>query len=604
MKNLLIYLKEYKKECALAPLFKMLEAILELFVPLAVAALIDEGIGHGRKGYIFGMVGLLFLMAAFGLAVAVTAQYFAAKAAVGFATNLRHALFSHLLKFSYTEIDEMGASTMITRMTTDIGSAQNGVNMVLRLLLRSPFVVFGAMIMAFTIDPWSATIFVMVICGLSVCVFAIMNFHIPMMKKIQQKLDKLTGAVRENLTGVRVLRAFVKEKEEIGRFGSRNEALLSEQEKTGMVSGLLNPLTFVVVNVGVILLLRTGAVQVGRGALSRGSVVALYNYMSQILVELIKLANLIVTINKALAGADRISEALAVNPSMVYGEAAEQTKTQTEPVIQTEQETPVGPATQTEHGVPEDAVVSFEHVSLTYKGAGQEALSDISFTAGKGQIIGIIGGTGCGKSSLVNLIPRFYDATEGSVKVFGKDVREYGKEELLSLVGIVPQKAQVFAGSIADNLRWGKENATEEELTKAAEMAQAADVVEAKGGLSGMIEQGGRNLSGGQKQRLTIARALTGDKPILILDDSSSALDMATDKRLRKALYEMENRPTIFIVSQRTTSIMDADMILVLDNGTLTDMGSHEQLLGRCELYQEIYDSQKMPAASGFGSEV
>ncbi len=592
MKKLLIYLKEYRKECILAPVFKMLEAILELLVPLAVAALIDEGIGHGRNGYIYGMVGLLVLMAAFGLVVAVTAQYFAAKAAVGFATNLRHALFSHLLKFSYTEIDEMGASTMITRMTTDIASAQNGVNMVLRLLLRSPFVVFGAMIMAFTIDPWSASIFVIVICGLSVCVFAIMNFHIPMMKKIQQKLDKLTAAVRENLTGVRVLRAFVKEKEEIGRFGSRNEALLAEQEKTGMISGLLNPLTFVVVNIGVILLLRTGTIQVERGALSKGSVIALYNYMSQILVELIKLANLIVTINKALAGADRISAALAVRPSMIYGAGAvDDMGASTEDINS-------GFKDDTQNIEP---VVSFEHVSLIYKGAGEEALSDISFTAGKGQIIGIIGGTGCGKSSLVNLIPRFYDATEGSVKVYGRDVREYGKEELLSLVSIVPQKAQVFSGSIADNLRWGKENATEAELIKAANTAQAADVVEAKGGLSGIIEQSGRNLSGGQKQRLTIARALTGTKPILILDDSSSALDMATDRRLRKALYEMENRPTIFIVSQRTTSIMDADTILVLDNGILKDMGTHEELLGRCELYQEIYDSQKMPAASGSG---
>ncbi|MBR4760991.1 MAG: ABC transporter ATP-binding protein, partial [Lachnospiraceae bacterium] len=440
MKKLLIYLKEYKKECVLAPVFKMLEAILELFVPLAVAALIDEGIGHGRKGYIFGMVGLLILMAAFGLAVAVTAQYFAAKAAVGFATNLRQALFSHLLKFSYTEIDEMGASTMITRMTTDIGSAQNGVNMVLRLLLRSPFVVFGAMIMAFTIDPWSATIFVMVICGLSVCVFSIMNFHIPMMKKIQQKLDKLTGAVRENLTGVRVLRAFVKEKEEIGRFSSRNEALLEEQEKTGMVSGLLNPLTFVVVNVGIILLLRTGALQVGRGALSRGSVVALYNYMSQILVELIKLANLIVTINKALAGADRISEALAVNPSMVYGDEAAKAGINT-----------YTDATQTESGIEGtmqsgEHVVSFEHVSLTYKGAGQEALSDISFNAGKGQVIGIIGGTGCGKSSLVNLIPRFYEATRGRVLVDGVDVRAWEPAALRAKIGLVPQKATLFLG--------------------------------------------------------------------------------------------------------------------------------------------------------------
>ena len=577
MKKLLPYLKEYKKECILAPAFKMSEAILELFVPLVVAAMIDHGMGNRSRGYLVGMSMVLLLLALVGLGVSVTAQYFAAKAAVGFATKLRYALFSHLQSFSYTEIDKMGASTMITRMTLDITQAQNGVNMVLRLLLRSPFVVLGAMVMAFTIDPWSASLFVAVIFGLSAVVFLIMNFHIPMMKQIQQKVDQLTQAARENLTGVRVIRAFVKEREEIGRFNARNEQLLKTQEKTGKVSALLNPLTYVIVNLAIIFLIRTGAIQIDRGVLSQGEVVALYNYMTQILVELIKFANLTVTINKALASGNRIVSALSLEPSMHYPAVGQ---------------TGAVPS----FGANGQPVVSFEDVSLRYQGAGEESLQDISFEAQSGQVIGIIGGTGCGKSSLVNLIPRFYDATGGTVRLLGKDVKDYTKEQLENLVAMVPQKAVLFAGTIADNLKWGKKDATEEEMLAALKSAQALEVAEAKGGLEGVVEQGGRNFSGGQKQRLTIARALIAKRPILILDDSSSALDMATDKRLRQALTELSPRPVTFIVSQRTNAIMDADRILVMDNGRIVASGRHEELLQSCEIYREIYESQQKTA--------
>ena len=577
MRTLMPYLANNKMACVLAPLFKMLEAVFELFVPLVVAAMIDRGMGFSNKKFLVAMTGVLILLAVTGLAVSLTAQFFAAKAAVGFATGVRSALFTHLLKFSYTQIDKMGASTMITRMTNDIALAQIGVNMVLRLLLRSPFVVFGAMIMAFTIDVWSAILFVAVILGLSAAVFTIMNFHIPMLRYVQQKVDILTQTVRENLTGVRVIRAFVKEQEEIGRFRSKNDALLVIQKKTGMISGLLNPLTYVIVNLGVILLIRTGAIQVSRGALTSGEVVALYNYMSQILIELIKMANLIVTINKALAGGQRIADALAtpVKPDEKLTDA-----NYLEPV----------------EGEP---AVSFKHVSLTYQDAGQEALSDISFEAFDGQTVGIIGGTGCGKTSLINLIPRLYEATGGSVRLYGRDVGEYTRSQLLSMIALVPQKAVLFSGSIADNLRWGNENADEEMMKQAVEIAQAADVVSAKGGLEGLVEQGARNFSGGQRQRLTIARAVVGKKPILILDDSSSALDMATDRRLREAIAALSPRPLTFIVSQRTTAIREADLILVMDNGRIVGAGQHEKLLEECGVYREIYDSQMGPVQGG-----
>ncbi len=577
MKRLLPYLKNYRKECILAPVFKMLEAVLELFVPLVVAAMIDKGMGLSNRKYLVMMTALLLFLALVGLTVSIIAQFFAARAAVGFATGVRSALFRHLQRFSYTQIDSMGTSTMITRMTSDITLAQNGVNMVLRLLLRSPFVVLGAMIMAFTIDVWSAFLFVAVIFALSAAVFLIMNYHIPMMQQVQKRVDALTQTVRENLKGVRVLRAFVKEQDQIGRFRSKNEALLSAQKKTGMVAGLLNPLTYVIVNLGIILLIRTGAVQVGRGRLTNGQVVALYNYMSQILIELIKLANLIVTVNKALAGARRIADALAM------------------PAIEPQKLTDANYLERVEGA----AAVSFENVSLTYQGAGQAALCDITFSASDGQIIGIIGGTGCGKTSLVNLIPHFYEATGGSVKIYGRDVRDYTEQQLLSMIAVVPQKAVLFAGSIADNLKWGNDHADDHAMLEAVGIAQATDMVSAKGGLEGMVEQNGRNLSGGQKQRLTIARAVVGKKPILILDDSSSALDMATDRRLRDAIAALKPRPLTFIVSQRTTSISHADLILVMDNGRIVGSGKHEMLLESCEVYREIYDSQNAPMQGG-----
>ena len=571
MKRLLPYLKEYRKECILAPLFKMLEAILELFVPLVVAAMIDKGIGSRQKGYLLGMSLVLLLLALIGLSVSITAQFFAAKAAVGFATRLRSALFRHLQHFSYTQIDRMGTATMITRMTNDITLVQNGVNMVLRLLLRSPFVVLGAMIMAFTIDPWSALLFVAVIFGLSATVFLIMNFHIPMMRLIQQRLDALTQAARENLTGVRVIRAFVKEQEEIARFRVKNESLFHTQKKTGMIAGLLNPVTYVIVNLAIILLIRSGAIQVGRGALTQGEVVALYNYMSQILIELIKFANLTITINKALAGGSRIADALAIQPKETEPDTNHAEKMENQPAV------------------------SFEGVSLTYQGAAEEALSDISFVAEEGQTIGIIGGTGCGKTSLVNLICGFYEATEGSVKLYGRQIGEYSRSQLRDMIAIVQQKAVLFQGSIRDNLKWGKEDADDAKMHTAIAMAQATDVVEAKGGLDGRIEQGGRNLSGGQRQRLAIARAVIGQKEILILDDSSSALDMATDRRLRQALSDRKPKGLTFIVSQRTTAIQSADLILVMDNGRIVGRGRHEELLENCEVYREIYDSQNAP---------
>lgn len=573
MKRLMQYLNDYKKECVLAPLFKMLEASFELFVPLVVAAIIDNGIYHHDRIYIVQRCLILLALALIGFVCAVTAQYFSAKAAVGFATKLRHALFAHLQGLSFTEIDTIGTSTMITRMTSDINQTQNGVNMVLRLFLRSPFVVFGAMVMAFTIDVRSAMYFVLAIVLLSIVVFGIMYFCIPMMKKVQGRLDELLLVTRENLTGVRVLRAFCKEEEEVQRFARRNDALTDQQKKTGSISSLTNPVTYVIINLCIIFLIWTGALQVEQGILSQGQVVALYNYMSQILVELIKLANLIVTINKALASANRVADVFEIKSGMEW-------KPKTDA------------SGRKETDGSEMPVVSFEHASLTYAGGGAPALSDLNFTVKKGQIVGVIGGTGCGKTSLVHLICRFYDATQGCVRIDGIDVRDYARQDLEDKIAIVMQKAVLFQGTIAENLRWGKADATEEELMQAVEIAQAADVVKAKGGLDGKVAQAGRNFSGGQRQRLTIARAIVKRPEILILDDSASALDMATDARLRSAIRSMDYKPTVFIVSQRTNAIMDADQILVLDDGKIVGQGTHDSLLRECEVYREIYESQ------------
>ena len=569
MKRLLIYLQDYKKECVLAPLFKMLEASFELLVPLVIAAIIDNGIGAGEgKGYIVKACFVLFALAFVGLISSVTAQFFSAKAAVGYATKLRKALFGHLQRLSYSEIDMIGTSTMITRMTSDVNQTQTGVNMFLRLLLRSPFVVFGAMIMAYTIDAKSATSFAAAIVLLFIVVGGITKISIPLMKQVQGHLDEVLLVARENLIGIRVLRAFCKEEEEVQRFAQKNKQLTDGQMRAGSVSALMNPLTYIIINLAIVYLIWTGAIQVDHGVLSQGQVVALYNYMSQILVELVKLANLIVTLNKALASANRIADVFAIETSMEWKGASERTA-----------------------DVSDDIVV-FKDVCLSYAGGGDEALSDINFTVKRGQTIGIIGGTGSGKSSLVNLIPRFYDATNGEVLIDGKNVRDYGEEELEKKIAVVPQKAVLFKGTIESNLRWGKEDATKEEMEAAVMAAQAEDVVKAKGGLDGEVAQAGKNLSGGQRQRLTIARALVKQAPILILDDSASALDMATDARLRAAIRGLSYKPTVFIVSQRTNAIMDADQIIVLDDGRVEGIGTHEQLLSDCVVYKEIYESQ------------
>lgn len=575
MKKLLVYLKDYKKESVLAPLFKMLEASFELFVPLVVTAIIDVGIANRDSGYILKMCLVMVALGVIGLACSVTAQYFAAKAAVGFGTQVRHQLFSHIQTFSFSEVDKAGTATLITRMTSDINQVQSGVNMVLRLFLRSPFIVFGAMIMAFTIDVKAALIFVVIIPLLSIVVFGIMAVSIPLYKKVQERLDRVLGITRENLTGVRVIRAFHKEEEEKGRFEESLEALTGMQNHVGRISAFMNPVTYIIINGGIIALLYVGAFQVDTGMLTQGQVVALVNYMSQILVELIKLANLIITITKAVACGNRIESILEMESSM----PAE---------IQKEKANVPKKAEGTS-----EYMVEFSHVGLTYQGAGAESLTDIDFKVKKGETVGIIGGTGCGKTSLVNLIPRFYDATAGEVKINGQNVKEYPLEELRQMVGIVMQKAVLFKGTIRENLCWGKKDATEEELYMALETAQAREVVEGKDGkLDAPVEQGGKNFSGGQRQRLTIARALVRKPKILILDDSASALDYATDARLRKAIREMDGNPTVFIVSQRTSSIQHADKIIVLDDGEITGIGTHEQLLEDCEVYREIYDSQ------------
>lgn len=567
MRKLLRFLKDYKKESILSPLFKLLEASFELFVPLVMAAIIDTGIGNKDGGFILKMCGILILLAIVGLTCSITAQYFAAKAAVGFATKVRHALFDHIQKLSYTEMDTAGTDTMITRMTSDINQAQSGVNMVLRLFLRSPFIVFGAMIMAFTIDVKAALIFVVTIPVLSVVVFGIMIITIPLFRRVQASLDKVLGVTRENLTGSRVIRAFNKEQEEIADFDESNERLTDVQLFVGKISALMNPLTYIIINVALVILIWTGAIQVNIGKISQGEVVALVNYMSQILVELVKLANLIITVTKAIACGNRVQSIFEMETSMVDGNGSKKEDT--------------------------GYTVEFRNVSMRYKGAGADTLTGIDFKAKPGDTIGIIGGTGSGKSSVVNLIPRFYDATEGQVMVDGMDVREYKITDLRDKIGIVPQKAVLFAGTVRSNLAWGKEDATEEEMQQALSVAQAAEVVDKKDGkLDAEVEQGGKNFSGGQKQRLTIARALVKQPEILIMDDSSSALDYATDAKLRQAIHNMPNRPTVFIVSQRAASIMYADKIIVLDDGTVAGTGTHEELLKDCSVYQEIYYSQ------------
>lgn len=567
MRKLLRFLKDYKKESILSPLFKLLEASFELFVPLVMAAIIDTGIGNKDGGFILKMCGILILLALVGLTCSITAQYFAAKAAVGFATKVRHALFDHIQKLSYTEMDTAGTDTMITRMTSDINQAQSGVNMVLRLFLRSPFIVFGAMIMAFTIDVKAALIFVVTIPVLSVVVFGIMIITIPLFRRVQASLDKVLGVTRENLTGSRVIRAFNKEQEEIADFDESNEKLTDVQLFVGKISALMNPLTYIIINVALVILIWTGAIQVNIGKISQGEVVALVNYMSQILVELVKLANLIITVTKAIACGNRVQSIFEMETSMVDGNGSGKEDT--------------------------GYTVEFRNVSMRYKGAGADTLTGIDFKAKPGDTIGIIGGTGSGKSSVVNLIPRFYDVTEGQVMVDGMDVRDYKITDLRDKIGIVPQKAVLFAGTVRSNLAWGKEDATEEEMQQALSVAQAAEVVDKKDGkLDAEVEQGGKNFSGGQKQRLTIARALVKQPEILIMDDSSSALDYATDAKLRQAIHNMPNRPTVFIVSQRAASIMYADKIIVLDDGTVAGAGTHEELLKDCSVYQEIYYSQ------------
>lgn len=566
MEKLFIYLKEYRKESILGPLFKLLEASFELFVPIVMAAIIDTGINAGAgKPYIIKMCAVLIALGIIGLVCSVTAQYFAAKAATGFAAKIRHVLFKHLESLSFSEIDTLGTSTMITRMTSDINQLQNGVNLALRLLLRSPFVVIGAMIMAFTIDFKAALIFAVTIPVLAAVIFGIMLVTMPMYKKAQRALDKVLGATRENLTGVRVIRAFCREDEELESFVEKNEALTAIQKYVGKISALMNPITYVIINAAVIVLIWTGALRVEAGVITQGAVVALYNYMSQILIELIKLANMIISITKALACGKRISDVLDIESGIKNGNNL-----------------PSGKGS-----------VEFEHMSMVYAGSTDEAVSDITFSVGAGETVGIIGGTGSGKSTVMHTIPRFYDVSDGCVKVDGTDVRDYDITALRDKIGIVMQKAVLFKGTVRENMQWGKKDAADEEIYEALEIAQARDFIDEKdGGLDFELEQGGKNLSGGQRQRMTIARALVKKPEILILDDSASALDFATDAALRSALRRMDYKPTVFIVSQRAASIMHADKIVVLDDGCIVGIGTHDELLQSCEVYSEIYYSQ------------
>ncbi|MEI3593890.1 MAG: ABC transporter ATP-binding protein [Lachnospiraceae bacterium] len=575
MKRLMMYLKDYKKESILAPLFKLLEAFFELMVPLVMANIIDYGISNRNMGYIGKMGLLLLLLGVVGLASSITAQFFAAKAAVGVSTKLRQALFDHIEDLSFTDIDKAGTSTMITRMTSDVNQVQSGINMTLRLFLRSPIIVFGAMIMAFTIDVKCALIFVVAIPLLSIVVFGIILSTIPMYKKVQSRLDQVLGITRENLTGVRVIRAFHQEAKEEERFRENNEALSAMQIFVGKISACMNPVTYVIVNGAIIALIYTGAVQVNIGNLSQGEVVAIINYMNQILVELVKLANLIVTMTKALACADRVDSVFEIGADAAYAEKSVQNQKLADKV---DKKAPF---------------LNFKHVSLTYQGAGAPTLQDMNFTVNRGDTVGIIGGTGSGKTSLVNLIPGFYPATEGEILLEGRDIRTMSDEELRGRIGVVPQKAVLFKGTVRSNLQWGKPDATEEEMWKALELAQASEVVDGKPGkLDATVAQNGKNFSGGQRQRLTIARALVREPEILILDDSASALDYATDAKLRAALRTLEDKTTTFIVSQRASTIRHADKIIVLDDGEIAGVGTHDELLKDCTVYQEIYYSQ------------
>ena len=565
MKKLLVYLKNYKKESVLAPLFKMLEASFELIVPLVVASIIDNGIKNGDLNLVIRKAGTLVLLAVVGMIAAITAQYFAAKAATGFATEVRHSLFEKIQSFSFTELDNIGTSTLITRMTNDVNQAQSGVNMVLRLFLRSPFIVVGAFVMAISIDFKAGLIFLLVIAVLSAVVATIMKVTVPMYRDVQNTLDSVTLMTRENLTGARVIRAFTEEEQEYSRFSKKNNLLAHFQRAVCRISALMNPITYIIINLGIVLLIYYGALSVNSGSLSQGQVVALYNYMSQILVELIKFANLIVTISKAFASGSRIATVLDIDSTLQS----------------TDDKT-----------VYDSHSVAFDNVSLKYHGAGDESLTDISFFADKGDVIGIIGSTGSGKSSLVNLIAHYYDATKGKVTVNGRDVKSYDKTELRSNIGFVMQKAVLFAGTVRDNIKWGKQNATDDEINEALKIAQIYDTVYDKEGLDTVVEQGGANFSGGQKQRLSIARAVVSKPDIIVLDDSASALDFATEKALREAILSLDYKPTLFIVSQRCSSILGADKIIVLDDGKCIASGTNEQLLKSCEVYREIYSSQ------------
>lgn len=565
MKQLLPFLKNYKIQSVLAPLFKMLEAVFELIVPLVVASIINDGIREGNLKLVVSKALLLVLLAVVGMSAAITAQFFAAKAATGFATEVRHSLFEKIQSFSFNEIDRIGTSTLITRMTNDVNQAQSTVNMVLRLFLRSPFIVVGALVMALTIDAKISLIFLLVIVLLSAVVAVIMKCTVPMYKNVQNTLDSVTLMTRENLTGARVIRAFTEEDDEYNKFKEKNNLLAHFQRSVGRISALMNPITYIIINLGIVLLIYSGALKVESGTLNQGQVVALYNYMSQILVELVKFASLIVTITKGFASGGRIASILNVDNTLEHSD---------------------------DTNCYDNHAVCFDNVSLTYKGAGEESLTDISFFADKGQTVGIIGSTGSGKSSLVSLIPHYYDATKGRVTVNGRDVKSVDKEELRSNIGFVMQKAVLFAGTVRDNIKWGKKDATDEEINEALRIAQVYDNVYEKDGLDTVIEQNGANLSGGQKQRLSIARAIVSKPEIIVLDDSASALDFATEKALREAILSLDYKPTLFIVSERTSSILSADKIIVLEDGQIVDVGTNEQLLKSCEVYREIYFSQ------------